>query len=225
MAVQLGQMEINTNKTARGLVRRLLALEDRVRGVAFPTMSRLKQIDIYSCGPAVIAMLYSFLGVKTYQKRIVTSLRAQKKIKTWGLSVKDLARGARIIGKGSFSFWKKANSKVSDLDLVVNKYHYPVGVEWQGVFYEYADEDDGHYSIVTRVDKKSGYIRMADPFHKVAGVDRRFRIKDFLGRWWDSNEIKVEGTSKPRTIVDRRMMFVITPKKETWPKKLGMTKT
>ncbi|QQG41522.1 MAG: hypothetical protein HYV90_05205 [Candidatus Woesebacteria bacterium] len=217
-------MEINTNRTVRAVVRRLLALQDRLQGVALPKMARIKQVDIYSCGPAVLAMLFSFLGVKVFQKRIVASLRAQKKIRKWGMSVRDLARASKIAGKGGFSFWKKANSKISDLDTIVNKYGFPVGVEWQGVFYEDADEDDGHYGVVTRVDKNRGYLRIADPFHKFAGVDRRFRIKDFQRRWWDSNEIKVGGTSKPRTITDKRMMFIITPKGDSWPKKLGMTK-
>jgi hypothetical protein len=55
-------------------------------------------------------------------------------------------------------------------------------------------------------------------------VDRKFKIRDFEKRWWDENEIKVSGTSKRRLIKDKRIMFVITPKGESWPKKLGMVK-
>lgn len=217
-------MEMNTNPAFRKLARRLLELQDKVVGIAFPAMTRLKQIDVYSCGPAVIAMLYSFLGVKVSQKGLITSLRAQKKIKSFGLSMKDMARGSHIIGKGSFVFWKKANAKMSDLDSSVNKHKSPVGVEWQGVFYEDADEDNGHYGVVTEVNKEKGYLRIADPFYRFAGVDRRFKIKDFMKRWWDSNEISIAGTSKKRTLIDRRTMFVITPKNISWPKKLGMVK-
>jgi hypothetical protein len=41
----------------------------------------------------------------------------------------DMAKGATVAGKGSFVFWKKTNAKVSDLDLAINKYKSPVGVE------------------------------------------------------------------------------------------------
>ncbi|HKC04502.1 MAG TPA: cysteine peptidase family C39 domain-containing protein [Patescibacteria group bacterium] len=217
-------MEINGNKAYRKIVRNLLALQDKVTGVALPKMARMKQIDNYSCGAAVIAMLYSFLGVRVSQKGMIASLRAQKKIKRFGLNTKDLARAVKIAGKGGFIFWKKANATTRDLISITEKHKFPVGVEWQGVFYEDADEDDGHYAIVTQVNKEKGYLRIADPFRKFAGVDRRFKIKDFLKRWWDQNDISIAGTSKKRRINDRRVMFVITPKGETWPKKLGMVK-
>jgi len=119
---------------------------------------------------------------------------------------------------------EKTGGRISDLETIINKYKFPVGVEWQGVFYEDEDEDNGHYGIITVVDKKVGYLRMADSFSKFAGVDRRFRIKDFEKRWWDQNEVKIAGTSRKRVLIDRKMMFVITPKNASWPKKLGMKK-
>ena len=217
-------MEIEKNKTLRKTLRRLLALEDRIKGIAFPGMKRVRQIDVYSCGPAVISALFSFLGIRVSQKGVIVSLRAKNKIKTLGLNVKDLARASNAIGKKKVIFWEKTGGRVSDLDTIINKYKFPVGVEWQGVFYEDEDEDNGHYGIITAVDKKAGYLRMADSFSKFAGVDRRFRIKDFEKRWWDQNEIKVAGTSKRRVLTDKRMMFVITPVEAPWLKKLGMKK-
>lgn len=217
-------MEIEKNKAIRRVLRRLLALEDRVKGVAFPGMKRVKQIDAYSCGPAALSALFSFLGIRISQKKVISSLRAQNKIKSVGLNVKDLARAVNAVGKREFVFWKKTGGRISDLETIINKYKFPVGVEWQGVFYEDEDEDNGHYGIITVVDKKAGYLRMADSFSKFVGVDRRFRIKDFEKRWWDQNEVRVSGTSKKRVITDHRMVFVITPKSAFWPKKLGMKK-
>lgn len=217
-------MEIEKNIALRRVLRHLLALEDKIKGVAFPSMNRIKQIDVYSCGPAVISALYSFLGIKVSQRKVISSLRAKNRIKTDGLNVKDLARASNAIGMKKFIFWKKTGGRISDLDTAVNKHKFPVGVEWQGVFYEDEDEDNGHYGIITEIDKKSGNLRMADPFTKFAGVDRRFRIKDFEKRWWDENEIRVSGTTRPRTLTDNKMMFVITPSGVTWPKKLGMKK-
>jgi hypothetical protein len=217
-------MEIEKNKALRKVLRHLLALEDRINGIAFPGMKRVKQIDVYSCGPAALSALFSFLGIKVSQKRVIASLRAQNKIKSIGLNVKDLARAVNAVGKREFVFWKKTGGRISDLETIINKYKFPVGVEWQGVFYEDEDEDNGHYGIITVVDKKAGYLRMADSFSKFVGVDRRFRIKDFEKRWWDQNEVRVSGTSKRRVLTDRQMMFVITPKNVSWPKKLGMKK-
>lgn len=137
--------------------------------------------------------------------------------------MRDMARAAQIVGKGNFVFWKKINGKISDLDAILNKYKFPVGVEWQGVFYEYADEDDGHFAIITKIDKKAGYIRMADPYRSFSGIDRKFKIKFFENRWWDENEVSISGTTRKRRVVDNRVMFVITPKGENWPKKLGMS--
>ncbi len=220
----MAQMEIEKNKTLRKTLRRLLALEDRIKGVAFPAMKRVKQIDVYSCGPAVISALFSFLGKRVSQKGVIVSLRAKNKIKSLGLNVKDLAKASNAIGRKKFVFWKKTEGKISDLDTVINTHKFPVGVEWQGVFYEDEDEDNGHYGIITALDKKAGYLRMADSFSKFAGVDRRFRIKDFEKRWWDQNEIRVAGTSKRRVLTDKRMMFVITPVDTSWPKKFRMKK-
>jgi hypothetical protein len=217
-------MVLEKNPKTRPLVKRLLKLEDKVSGLAFPKMTRAKQITSSHCGPAVLTSLYSNFGVKVSQRGIVISLRAQNKIKKYGLSVKDLARASKIIGKGAFVFWKKAGTKVSDLDTIINEYKYPVGVEWQGVFYEFEDEDSGHYAVITKVDKKASFLRISDPYQAFAGVDRKFKIRDFEKRWWDENEIKVSGTSKRRLIKDKRIMFVITPKGESWPKKLGMVK-
>lgn len=209
-------MVLEKNPKTRLIVKRLLELEDKITGLSFPQMRRLKQIDIYSCGPAVLATLYSNLGVRVSQKGMITSLRVQNKIKKYGLTVKDLARASRIVGKSAFVFWKKSKAKISDLDMVINKYKFPVGVEWQGVFYEFEDEDSGHYAVITKLDKKTGFLRLSDPFYAFAGVDRKFKIRNFEKRWWDENDIN------GKVFKDKRVMFVVTPKGTSWPKKLGM---
>jgi ABC-type bacteriocin/lantibiotic exporter with double-glycine peptidase domain len=217
-------MELEKNPITRRLFRRLLQLDDKVGGLAFPKMKRTKQITNSHCGPAVLEELFSFLGMKVSQTSIVKTIRAQRKIMSLGLNMKDMARAANFSAKGTCVFWRKSGAKISDINQIINKYKYPVGVEWQGMFHEFEDEDNGHYSVVTKIDSKSGYMRIADSFHAFAGVDRRFEITFFTKRWWDVNQVKVVGHSKPRIIKDEKTMFVITPKGETWPKKLGMSK-
>jgi len=199
-------------------MRALLKLEDNVMGKPFPEMKRVKQISGYHCGPAVVVELFSFLGKSVSQIGVVRSIRAQKKIKKFGLNINDLAKAANVLGKKEIVFWRKRQGSINDIFTVVEKYKHPVGVEWQGVFYEDEDEDNGHYAVITKVDKKGNYLRICDSYSHFAGVDRRFKIRDFEKRWWDVN--KING----KNIVDKKMMFVITKKGEAWPKKLGMVK-
>ena len=205
-------MEINYIRILRKLDRYILRLETRLKGVAFPSLKRVKQITSYHCGPATLVSLFSFLGVRTSQAGIVRSLRAENKIKDTGLLIKDLARAARIVGKGKFTFWKKEGAGIGDLDKIVNKYKFPVGVEWQGVFYEDEEGDNGHYCVITEVNKSKGYLKLSDPYKGFAGLDRKFKISDFEKRWWDVNGL----------VYDRKLMFMITSKKETFPRSLGM---
>lgn len=221
-------MVLEKNPKTRPLLKKLLQMEDRLKGKPFPKMKRVKQISVYACGPATLEMLFSYINVKMSQTSVIRSIRVKNKIKLYGIDVNDMAKAAKIVGKKDYSFWRKQNATVSDLDKVVNKYKYPAGVEWQGVFYENEDEDSGHYGVITSVDKKLGFLRIADPYFngyfKYNGVDRKFKISEFKKKWWDTNEIKVSGTSKTRTIRDNRIMFIITPKGETFPKRIGMNR-
>ena len=215
-------MEINYIPLFRNLDRYILRLEEAFKGKAFPSLKRVKQVTSSHCGPAALVSLFSFLGVRTSQGRIVRSLRAENKIMDSGFVIKDLARGVRIVGKGKFTFWKKEGATVGDLDKIVNKYKFPVGVEWQGVFYEDEEGDNGHYGIITEVDKVKGYLKLADPYKKFAGLDRKFRSADFEKRWWDSNEVAIPYSKIKKLVYDRKLMFLITSKKETFPRRFGM---
>ena len=191
-----------------------MRLEEAILGKSFPNLKRVKQITSSHCGPATFVSLFSFLGIRTSQARIVRLLRAGNKIKDSGLTVKDLARAVRVIGKSEFKFWKKQNATIGDLAKIVNKFKFPVGVEWQGVFYEDEEGDNVHYCVITQVNRTKGYLKLADPYKRFAGLDRKFRISDFEKRWWDENGL----------IYDRKLMFLITSKKETFPRSLGMVR-
>lgn len=221
-------MDLEKNPKTRTILKRLLQLEDRLLGKPFPSMARTKQISIYACGPATLQMLFSFLKIRVSQTSLIKSIRAWNKIKLFGIDIKDMAKAAGIVGKKNTCFWRKEFSTIKDLDLIINKYKYPVGVEWQGIFYENEDEDSGHYGVITKIDKGSGYLRLSDPYFNnyfsYKDTDRKLKISEFKKKWWDNNEIKIAGRSKTRTITDTRMMFVITPKAETWPKKIGMVR-
>lgn len=221
-------MVLEKNPRTRPLLMKLLQAEDSIHGKPFPSMKRVEQASIYSCGPATLEMLFSYVGLKVSQIGLIRSIRAGNKIKQYGIDVKDMAKAANIKAKKKYTFWKKELSTIADLDKIVNKYHYPVGVEWQGVFYENEDEDSGHYGVITKVDKKAGILRIADPYFNgyfhFHGTDRKFKIDEFKKKWWDVNDVKISGSIKTKQVKDIRMMFLITLKEETWPRKLGMVK-
>lgn len=207
---------LEKNKKTRKMFQRLLRLEDKVAGKPFPTMKRVKQITANHCGPAVLLELFSFLDKKISQTSVVKSIRGENKIKQYGFNITDLAKATKILGKHELSFWRKHKSTINDVTKILKKYNYPVGVEWQGVFYEDEDEDNGHYAVITKIDKLTGYLRLHDSYMSFAGVDRKIEISKFLKRWWDVNHVK------GRNIYDKRTMFVVTPKQESWPKEIGM---
>jgi hypothetical protein len=221
-------MVLEKNPKTRPIAKKLLRLEDRVGGKPFATMKRVKEISNYSCGPATLEMLLSFVGVKAVQTRLIKSIRAQNKVKLYGLGINDMAKAVSIAGKKKLTFWKKQKAGISEIYLIIEKYKYPVGVEWQGDFYENEDEDKGHYGVVTKIDRKAGFLRIADPYFNSSfhyeDLDRKYEISAFVKKWWDVNEIKISGTSRTRSVKDTRMMFVVTPRGESWPKKLGMVK-
>jgi hypothetical protein len=221
-------MVLEKNPKTRPIAKRLLRLEDKVKGRPFASMIRVREISNYSCGPATLEMLLSFVGCKFSQTSMIRSLRAQNTIKIYGITVGDMAKIVKIVGKGKLVFWRKHRASINNISLAIDKFKCPVGVEWQGDFYENQDEDLGHYGVVTRVNKEAGYMRIADPyfnsFFNYHDLDRKYKIYDFVKIWWDFNEIKVVGISKRRKIKDTRVMFLITPKGESWPRKLGMVK-
>ncbi len=169
-------------------------------------------------------MLASFIGVRVSQVKLVGSANIDKKIAKYGSNIGDLAKATKkAIPQGVF--WYKEKTSVIDIDRIVNKYKFPVGVEWQGVFREDTDKnfpDDGHYSVITYFNRKENKLCIADPFRDFAKEDRNFKIDYFKKRWWDFNEIKNLKTKKMKQVKDTRMMFVITPKDETFPKEIGM---
>ena len=186
-------------------------------------MKRVKQITSYHCGPAVLKMLLSFQGVIIKQKEIVTAAEIGRRLKTYGMTVAEMDVSVNKLFP-QLQLWHKDNASLKDLQELVQTYTVPVGVEWQGVFEEYEDEDNGHYAVVVHADMANNIILLADPFKKYAGKDRRFSIIDFEHRWWDTNEVTDLRMGKHKLIKDYHMMFIVVPKEVTFPESLGMVK-
>jgi transcriptional regulator with XRE-family HTH domain len=194
-----------------------------------PVMRRVQQMSESHCGPAVLEMLLDFVNVHVSQATLTHAIHADQMIEDRGLRVDELAKIIRI-SQPTLQFWYKDHSTIQDLDTLVHVYHYPVGVEWQGLFYDSPEEEAedlgdetgqfGHYSIVADVEIADDLIVLRDPYREFSRQDRFFSLKWFVSRWWDENENTIN--SYPLMIRDDHMIFIITPKGAYFPKSLGM---
>jgi len=189
----------------------------------FPNLKRIAQENSYYCGPASLEMLLGNFDVIITQQQVVDSLGLQKDIFDRGITIEQMGSFVKEYYP-QFTFWFKFNSTVSELSKIINEYHYPVGVEWQGIF-DYPDEeinededdDPGHVSIITDIDTNHNVIRIADPDSHYAGNDRQFSILQFERRWWDLNEIRNPITHKIQEVDDYHGLFLITEKRFIFP--------
>lgn len=189
----------------------------------FPDLKRVSQKTNSHCGPAVLEMLSSFLGFDMDQDEFVDVLGIAHKLPTHGMTIYEMAEAIKKLFP-SVQFWYKHNSSLNDLSQLVNNYRFPVGVEWQGIFYEDSDGDDGHYSVITHIDTSNNIVTIADPYSRFAGTDRIFHILEFEDRWWDENEIKDPFSGRTRLERDYHTLFILTPKEETFPEILEMVR-
>jgi len=190
------------------------------------------QISESHCGPAVIQMLLANLGIEVSQEAIAEAAGVTATIDEHGTRFDQLAQSVHKLAP-DVQFWVKDHADISELVAILNEREYPVGVEWQGLFEtmdEIMEDDDtedeetdyGHYSIVSYIDPDNRQLIIVDPYKDFINQDRIFPIRVFRRRWWDTNEIIDPDTGRSRLVEDRRLMFILTPKSETFPLELGM---
>lgn len=198
-------------------------MENPLLKQTFPTIKRIRQQTDYHCGPAVIVMLTSFLETPIKQHDIIIAANVQKTYRKRGMTISELAKGLHVLCP-TLTFWYKNEATIDDLDILINTYRYPIGIEWQGAFGQYADEDSGHYSVVTAIDKKENIVTLSDPFYYFAGTDRVFPIDEFQSRWWDINEVTDAELSTTTVTKDVQTLFLITKNDIQFPEELQLKK-
>lgn len=189
----------------------------------FPGLPRIGQLTNSHCGPAVLNMLARFNGFTIGQKRFVKAALVEAKLKHQGMNVFDLARSVKTL-LPQLDFWFKDHARSSDLHKLINTNRLPVGVEWRGDFGKYADEDNGHWSIITSISLPNKLLTLADPFSQFAGRDRKYRLAKFLPMWWDENEVVDPVSLRKKIVKDIRLLFVITAKSTSLSPALQMHK-
>lgn len=194
-------------------------------------LRRVRQNTSYNCGPAVLEMLLSHFGREISQEAIVAAAGMETRIKDYGMTVEDMARALRMIAP-EMALWYKTDSKIGELREIVRSLNYPTGINWQGVFpddeyddypdFDFADDDEGHFSVVVDVDTRENYIQIADPYGRFAGNDRHFPIVEFERRWWDEDWELDPVNQKRKYIYKSKPMFVVVPETIGFPMGMGM---
>lgn len=194
------------------------------------SFKRVSQISQSHCGPAVIEMLFSNLGIYKSQEEITNEAGAKETIEIYGTRIDQLIRAVKKLAPEA-KFLYKQNASLLDIKTILNKYNLPVGVEWQGNFEdieeegdeeEEGDDDSGHYSVIVDINEEKKQLIMADPYKRYTLNNRVIDIDDFMERWWDTNEVTDPKTNKKELIEDENLLFIIAPKGFELPLTLGL---
>ena len=189
----------------------------------FSRLRRIEQITENHCGPAVIQMLLENIGVNVTQEEITAAAGATRTIETHGTRVDQLAKAVHHFAPDA-RLWYKEKASVDDLEYVLDECKFPVAVEWQGLFddEDEDDEDCGHYSIISHIDKIKDELIVVDPYKDFVDQSRIIKMSLFMNRWWDYNEVKDPETGKKVFKKDEQLFFVVAPRDVSFPDELGM---
>ncbi len=189
----------------------------------FDRLRWIEQITENHCGPAVIQMLLENIGVNVSQEEITESAGATLTIATHGTRVDQLARAVNQLAPEAV-LWYKEKATPDNLEYVLDICKFPVGVEWQGLFddIDEDDEDYGHYSIVSHIDKLKDELIIVDPYKDFVDQNRIIKMSLFINRWWDYNEVQDPQTGEKVFKKDEELFFVVAPRSLNFPMELGM---
>jgi hypothetical protein len=87
---------------------------------------------------------------------------------------------------------------------------------------ESGDNDYGHYSMVTGVDRRRRLLMIADPYKDFFSQTRIFDFDVFERRWYDFNEVTDAATGEPVLLRDDQLLFLVTRKSAIFPKRMGL---
>jgi ABC-type bacteriocin/lantibiotic exporter with double-glycine peptidase domain len=189
----------------------------------FDRLRWIEQITENHCGPAVIQMLLENIGVNASQEEITEAADATLTIATHGTRVDQLARAVNQLAPEAV-LWYKEKGTPDNLEFVLDSCKFPVAVEWQGLFgdVDEEDEDYGHYSIISHIDKVKDELIIVDPYKDFVDQNRILKMSLFLKRWWDYNEVQDPQTGEKMFKKDQELFFVVAPRTMSFPVELRM---
>lgn len=131
------------------------------------------------CGPAVLKMVLSAVGIDKSQQEIV----ADTNISWWGVDTSIMiAYLSRFFSQLNF----KINASITDIESHLNQGHIVIVDWWDDLTDDPADPPDGHYSIVDSINREQGTVKLIDPSHR--GI-WDMKLTDFENRWYDCLDV------------------------------------
>lgn len=118
-----------------------------------------------SCGPASLKIALNYFGINKSEKELIKLTKCKDR----GVELEDLLKLAKKLGLKGFV---KEKYGITDIRKYLKK-KYTIIVGW-------FDETDGHYSVVSHIDKENIYLQ--DP---QLGHLNAMRIKFFKRVWFD----------------------------------------
>lgn len=154
-------------------------------------MTRLLKVPIYRqspsyCGPSSLRMILAYYGVHASEKALARASGAQKGI---GTSAKGIVKAAKRYG---FSANIKDHARISDIRECLSRGVPPI-VNWFST-------DEGHYSVVTGMDRQRIYLNDPEKARK-----RDLLISRFEGCWFDFDSRKKMGK---QSLIVRRLIII-----------------
>lgn len=138
------------------------------------------------CGPASLKMVLEYFGIKKSEKELAKLSSAHPHR---GTRAKNLVSAAKKLGCKAYY---KDFSSVKEIKKYIDK-KMPVIVDW-------FSHDDGHYSVVTGIDKK--FIYLQDPeLGKINKID----LITFQRVWFDFEKNMLK---KKQDIFIRRLIVI-----------------
>lgn len=180
----------------------------------------ISQETEYNCGPAVIQMLLSHFGERVSQDKVIEAAQIAEWIPDHGTQPQHMSLAvSKLAPELELLFKNKA--ELDDVEYFVHQKRLPVAVNWQGLFYDTPEEeplypslDNGHYSLVIDINRKSDSITLLDPYPDFADQPRVFNLEWFTERWWDVATQVNPLTHKKTKLLTNQLLFVAKPKSE-----------
>jgi predicted double-glycine peptidase len=174
--------------------------KDRGMTKKSPTAMNLKPVlqSPGLCGPAALRIVLDYYGIAASEEKLAKLSHATE---SKGTTAEGMIKAARSF---NLQVLLKDDSSLADLNYFVKR-KIPVIVDW-------FSEDDGHYSVVSRLDSKR--IFLVSPSSRISEAkELKMPVEKFLRVWFDFPGPFIK---RKKDLVLRRMI-VLTPFREKFP--------
>jgi hypothetical protein len=164
------------------------------------------------CGPTSVQMMLRKHKVKVNQRVIAEATLAGPTLMEHGCRIDQLARAVDTV-QPDYRLLAKYDSTIDEVRHLNDDYGLPVGVEWRGKFFhnDGSRYEDGHYSVVTHVDRPRGIVMIIDPDETSALRGGQIGIDEFEARWWDENWLGSPIDPASEVVRNFHLTFVVVP--------------